>query len=480
MKKPVIEYFKYLSSVPHGSGNCTAVGDLLLKFASERGFEAVRDNLGNVLIRKDGQGKGKNASLPVILQAHQDMVCVKKEDCDLDLKKDPIVLRVDNDILYAEGTSLGADDGMGEAMILAVLDDDENDHPPIEAVFTVDEETGMGGAAGFDMSLLKGRYLINLDSEEEGKVTCACAGGVRLDVRIPMTSADSFENREIIKIEISGLLGGHSGCDIDKNRLSAQRALVSLLKTLKTDDMEILDFNGGLFDNVICSQAYITVAFKSMTEVLELLSHSREFINLYNDNEPSIEFNGTKVSDTEVFKYGFSKDMSRTFLEIIDQIPQGVVMMMKERAGCVDTSMNLGRVYKENSELCLTFSLRSADNGRKEELLNKVTGLVKKIPGAVYSVRDPYPAWTYVEKSQLRDIICDTYKEITGKDMEIVVTHGGLECGYFASGIENSDCISIGPEITDIHSVKEKVSLSSVNRSMELLTRVLTKLSLLV
>ncbi|MBO4762805.1 MAG: M20/M25/M40 family metallo-hydrolase, partial [Lachnospiraceae bacterium] len=235
MTDKVIGFFKDICAIPHGSGNCSGVGDYLVRFAKDRGLEYVRDPKGNVLIRGAAVGAANDPAKTVILQGHQDMVCVRTDDCQLDMAKDSLDLRIENGMIFAAGTSLGADDGIGVAMALAVLDDTQNPHPPIEALFTVDEETGMSGAAEFDTSCLVGKKLINLDSEEEGVVTCACAGGERLDVKIPLSKSIHLASNPTpsemgwIRIHVSGLAGGHSGCDIHKGRLSALRVITDLL-----------------------------------------------------------------------------------------------------------------------------------------------------------------------------------------------------------------------------------------------------------
>ncbi|MCR5432257.1 MAG: beta-Ala-His dipeptidase [Lachnospiraceae bacterium] len=492
MKDKVLKFFKEICDMPHGSGNCTLAGDYLMRFAEERGLEAIRDRKGNVLIKAPAVKRENEHGSTVILQGHQDMVCVKEDNCTIDMARDPLELIIENGMISAKGTSLGADDGIGEAMALAVLDDKVHSRPAIEAIFTVDEETGMSGAAEFDTSILKGKKLINLDSEEEGVVTCSCAGGERLDVCIPLskerpglsspirTSGKKTQEQQKIasvKIEVSGLVGGHSGCDIHKGRLSALRVITDILGKVKGISYAIADFCGGKFDNVICSDAYaVLVTEKNISDKLV------EELKKIADRERIIYQKTEKLISIDIIsseKEYTAKDMllgaeeTKEFLSAMSVIPQGVTLMMKECQGAVDTSMNLGTVRIDGNYLKMTFSLRSSNDERRKELENKVTDALERIKGCTWNVRDPYPAWQFVSVSPLRDVLCKAYKELFGQEMVTAVTHGGLECGYFASKIEGCEIISIGPQIDDIHSVKEKIAIDSIDRTMKLLTRTL-------
>ena len=486
MTDKVIGFFKDICAIPHGSGNCSGVGDYLVRFAKDRGLEYVRDSKGNVLIRGAAVGAANDPAKTVILQGHQDMVCVRTDDCQLDMAKDPLDLRIENGMIFAAGTSLGADDGIGVAMALAVLDDRENPHPSIEALFTVDEETGMSGAAEFDTSCLVGKKLINLDSEEEGVVTCACAGGERLDVKIPLSKsihpASNPTPSEMgwIRIHVSGLAGGHSGCDIHKGRLSALRVITDLLGKMRGIDFGLADYRGGRFDNVICSdaEAVILVDPKDRSAFVSQLTEikDRSFLGYMKiEKGISVDISTSEAAYTgKRFVLGFKE--TSEFLKAMSSIPQGVTLMMQDRPESVDTSMNLGTARIEGDEFKLTFSLRSSCDDRRRELEARVTGTLGGITGCTWNVRDPYPAWQYVTSSPLRDTLCSAYKELFGSEMGTAVTHGGLECGYFASGIEGCELVSIGPQIDDIHSVKEKISVGSIDRTMKLLVKTLEKL----
>lgn len=481
MTERVIEIFKEICAIPHGSGNCEKIGEYLLRFAAKRGLEAYKDNAGNVLIKAPGVNESYKDCETVILQGHQDMVCVKEDGCDIDMRSDPLEIRIENGIISARGTSLGADDGIGVAMALAVIENTKNRRPPIEALFTVDEETGMGGAAAFDTSLLRGKKLINLDSEEEGVVTCSCAGGERVDVRIPL-SETAGGNDCCLRISVSGLIGGHSGCDIHKGRQNAIRIITEMLEAVSEKDFKLFELCGGRFDNVICSDAYAVIAVDPTGKEM-LMNNLRSMGIKLKDKYGSIEKGVTVCVD----ELSVPKDVAATkkilgiketkeFLSVMKEIPQGVVMMMEERPESVDTSMNLGTVSFSENRLKMTFSLRSCCDERKKDLEKKISDSFLKIKGCELKVRDPYPAWQFATSSPLRDALCEAYREEFGSPMDVAVTHGGLECGYFASRIEGCEIVSIGPQIDDIHSVKEKVSVDSIERTVKLLSALLRRL----
>ncbi len=496
LTEKALVFFGDICKIPHGSGNCARIGDYLMKFAGERGLNSTRDEMGNVFISAPAIKKENIPENTVILQGHQDMVCVKEDSCNKDMKNDPLDIIIDNGIISARGTSLGADNGIGVAMTLAVLDETDDPRPPIEAIFTVDEETGMSGAAAFDKNILKGKMFINLDSEEEGVVTCACAGGERIDVKLGLSNSKYVFN-DITKsegadkvcgqtdlckigIHVSGLAGGHSGCDINKGRLNALRVITDILVKIKNIEFCLADYAGGNFDNVICSDAaaVILVERKNKERLFDQLNEIKNKLFIgYVNIEKSISVDLlTSDSLYDLKGYVLGVKQTKDFLSAMNRIPQGVTLMMKDRPDCVDTSMNLGVAKIEGKDLILTFSLRSGCDDRRRELEERVTQILSQIPGCKCNIRNPYPAWTYAPSSRLRDIICETYKEMYGREMETAVTHGGLECGYFASGIKGCDLVSIGPNIDDIHSVNEKISIDSLERTVKLLIGVLNKI----
>lgn len=476
MTHKVIDYFKKICSIPHGSGNCEKIADMICDFGKARGLSVYRDSHDNVILTKGGVGRGVDAA-PVILQGHMDMVCTKTTDADIDMVLEGLKLVEEGDLLYAKGTSLGADDGIGVAMIMAALDNDSIDMPPIEGVFTTDEETGMEGAAALDMSLLKGRYLINLDSEAEGEFTCGCAGGERIDIKLPLVKRD-YLNCSIIELKIAGLKGGHSGCDIDKNRTNAVTFLVRALTVLSKEFVfDISGFDGGRFDNVICNDAAcrIVIPNSSVESLLARLDMMfEEAVKGLKEFEPDIAPAYDVLSRSSEHSLDVIEDTNEV-LSVMNKMPQGVIAMNKEPAGTVETSANAGIIRMESGQLTVTYLIRSCINENKKTVEKLIVNNYSRI-GASCDIRGNYPAWTFVSDSKLRETAIKVYGKMFSKAPAVTVTHGGLECGYFSSGIEGVDCLSIGPQIDDIHSVREKISLSSIDRTTKFLTELLTEL----
>lgn len=475
----VLYYFEQICKIPHGSGNCHALASWLCEFGRSRGLDTHIDDHDNVLIRKPGVGEGASCA-PVILQGHMDMVCTAVPGSDIDMKLDSLKLKRDGDIMYAEDTSLGADDGIGVAMMLAVLDDNDTDMAPIEAVFTTDEEVGMEGAADFDMSLLSGRMLINLDSEAEGEFTCGCAGGERVDFYFPM-KAIKLDNLDVYTLRLYGLKGGHSGCDIDKNRQNAIKLLADIVYQISKElDVVLIDVLGGEFDNVICDEAVCRVAIpRDQSEKLcdIFTKASCETQKRLKGFEPDMAFDIVRGdSALDESSTVMAIENSSEFLKAVAEAPQGVVEMSGDFAGAVQTSLNLGIACVDGNSLSMTFLLRSSVNEQKALLERRLVTILTQVPGCTYSVRGTYPAWSFAPDSKLREKASALYEQMFGKPPVLTVTHGGLECGYFSSGINGVDCLSIGPQIDDIHSVREKISISSIDRTSRFLSELLKNL----
>lgn len=476
MTQKVIDYFKQICSIPHGSGNCSKIADMLSNFGTSRGLSVYRDSHDNVIIKKPGVGRGINSS-PVILQGHMDMVCTKTADADIDMAKDGLKLVEEGDILYAKNTSLGADDGIGVAMIMAALDNDSIDMPPIEGVITTDEETGMEGAAALDMSTLKGRYLINLDSEAEGEFTCGCAGGERIDIKMPLIKRD-YLHCSVIELKVTGLKGGHSGCDIHRNRTNAITFLVRALRELSKEyAFDICGLNGGQFDNVICNDAFCRIVIpdteadsisKCLNDMFdEAVSGLREY-------EPDIAPAFDVICSGKELSIEVTDDTNEV-LDALNKIPQGVIAMNIEPEDTVETSANVGIIRMDSGFLKITYLIRSCVNENKKMTEKLIVNNYSRI-GASYDIRGNYPAWSFVSDSRLRETAVKVYSNMFGKAPVVTVTHGGLECGYFSSGIDGIDCLSIGPQIDDIHSVREKISLSSIDRTVRFMTELLKEI----
>lgn len=471
--KKVFEFFALLSSVPHGSGNTKAISDICVRFAVERGLEYHRDELNNVIIIKEATA-GYESGEPIILQGHLDMVCAKEPDDPRDMSKVPVEIAVDGDWVHAVGTSLGGDNIIAVAMALAVLDSSELCHPRIEAVFTTDEETGMDGARGLDASPLKGRRMLNLDSEEEGVLTCGCAGGARVDCTIGVTRESAGNEYDGYHIKIGGLRGGHSGCDIDKGHANANKLMTRFLYScIERLDIRLARFEGGKFDNVITPEAEAEVVVP-VSEAAAFEAFAKAYGAIFK-NEYSASDDGVfiTVEKREALSPLTREDTSRVLLALL-LIPQGVEEMSMDIKGLVQTSLNLGVLRLEESELRCSLSVRSSILTQKEMLIQRIRAAVECVGGQI-SVRSAYPGWQFAKVSPIRDIVADVFAEVYGKPAGITATHGGLECGLFIEKLPGLDAVSFGPDLRDIHSVRERMSVSSVQRMWVALCKILEK-----
>lgn len=462
----VFRFFEELTRLPHGSGNTAAASGWVVKFAEERGLKYRRDELGNVIVWKDAS-PGYEDHPAVILQGHLDMVCVQEAGMDHDFEKDPLELEIDGDWVKARGTTLGGDDGAAAAIMMALMDGDSIAHPPIEAVFTVDEEIGLLGAAGLDCSDLKGRKLINLDSEEEGIFTVGCAGGSRCDLaRVYPTVPGTGR---VCRLVIQGLLGGHSGVDIGKGRANANKLLAQALSNLPNP--RLISLYGGEQDNAIPNRA----------EAVVLLSASEgkgaaPFTGL--DLDPALEsgFSGSMgPGELRENIEALSSQDSREVIDLLLAAPNGIQAMEPDLPGQVKTSLNLGILRLQDGALNVTWSVRSSAAAEKEALVQKLQDLAGGC-GASFNRRGDYPAWAYRPDSVLRDTMVRVHREQTGKEPQVVTIHAGLECGLFSEKLPGLDAVSMGPDMQDIHSAREKLSISSMRRTWAYVKEVLRQL----
>ena len=456
----VFRFFEELSRIPRESGHTDAVSAWVEDFARARGLRCRRDELGNVVIWKDAS-PGYEGHPAVILQGHTDMVCVQSPGTDHDFEKDPLTLVLDGDWLRAENTTLGGDDGAAVAMMLALLDDDAIPHPPIEAVFTVDEEIGLLGAAGLDCSDLQGRTLINLDSEDEGVLTVGCAGGARCDLTLslPLRPASG----KLCTLELTGLPGGHSGAEIHKNIPNANRVLAQCLQALP--DARLVSLYGGEQDNAIPDRARaVFVLPEDQTE-----NAPEKFHELKSGAACSFTWAGHAPVDA------LSPEDTRRAVSLILSAPNGVQAMEPDLPGQVRTSLNLGILRLEEGRLRLTWSVRSSAGAEKEKLIEALKALADGC-GGTFSRRGDYPAWEYRPASRLRDVMVRVCRERTGKEPVVETIHAGLECGLLAQKLPGLDAVSIGPDMQDIHSPRERLSIPSVRRTWEYLLAVLAQL----
>ena len=457
-----LKFFEEFSKIPRGSGNTKAIADYLVAFANERGLKVIRDEADNVIISKPAT-PGMEDRPGVILQGHTDIVALKLPDCPIDMEKEGLDLYRDGDNLRARGTTLGADDGVALAYGMALLDSAEIPHPALECVFTSDEETGLIGATALDASVLRGRMLINIDSDEEGIFTVGCAGGGRIDIHVPV-KAKTFIG-QVCTLRISGLKGGHSGVEIHKERANAIKMTAEILS--KLDAVRIGKATAGSADNAIPSDAIILFTTKS--SVLEI----SEAINEASENRPAdetgISFNmDMNISSARLL----SVDDTKNILDLICEMPNGVTRMSEDIEGLVETSLNMGILKLDHKALDLTISVRSAKGEEKAKLIAKVKEIATA-HGAEVSVRGEYPAWEYKKDSHLRDVMCKVYEDMYGKPATVVTIHAGLECGIFSDKMEGLDCVSIGPDNKDIHTPDECLSLPSFNRVYQYLINVL-------
>lgn len=462
--KSVMSFFEDICAIPHGSGNCEKISKYCTEKAKEMGLEAITDSMNNVIIKKPAS-KGYENHPTIILQAHLDMVCEKTPDCSINFEKDGLSLILDGDYITAYGTTLGGDDGIGVAIILAVLKDKNLSHPPIEALFTTDEETGMFGASALDGSNLSGRKMINIDSEVEGVLTVSCAGGARCEIRL---SAEKFSpTNPCYEVVIEGLKGGHSGVEIHKGRHNSNMLMTELLSELKSP-YSIIDIAGGSKDNAIPARTVLKI---STSEDIKTLAEQFKNKKLTSE-EPEL-----KISVSELFaeKSAFTPEASAKITSFLLSLPNGVQKMSEDILGLVQTSLNLGILNTEEDGIYLTFAVRSSVNGEKTELLNTLKEITLKAGGSFEASGD-YPAWEYRKESLLRDTMVEQFEALYGKKPVVEAIHAGLECGILSDKLKGLDAVSFGPNMEEIHTPNERLSISSVERSYSYLCKILENL----
>ena len=469
----VYQFFEEICNIPHGSTNLDRISSYLEKFASDRGLWHVRDASNNVIIIKEAT-PGYEDVEPIILQGHMDMVAVKKPDCDIDLWNDPLRLKVDGDYIYAEGTSLGGDDGIAVAYALAILDSDDIKHPRIEVVITTDEEIGMEGATAIDLSMLKAKRMLNIDSEEEGILLTSCAGGLRADCNIPV--AREQKDGQFYRIEVGGLTGGHSGAEINKERGNAIKLLARVLGTVQESvELQIADIGGGEKDNAIPREAFALVCVSEQAvQVLEDKINELDAI-LKNENQTKEKNLYVKISMTaEEQKSVLTTEATNRVISFLMALPNGIMNMSMDIAGLVETSLNVGVLELKEDMLVSKSALRSSIETAKLYLLKQVENVAKLVGGSIETSGD-YPGWQYNPDSKLRNQMIEIYKEMFHKEPQVEALHAGLECGIMIAKIPGLDCVSFGPDILDIHTTEERLSVSSTNRMWDYLLEILAR-----
>jgi dipeptidase D len=473
--KEVFSFFEQICAIPHGSGNVKAISDYCVAFAKQRGLKVSQDEKQNVIIWKDG-APGYESLEPIILQGHMDMVCVKEPDCPKNLEVEPIELKIDGDYIYADQTSLGGDDGIAIAYALALLDSKTIPHPPLEAIFTVDEEVGMLGAAYIDLSEIQGHKMLNIDSEEEGYFLAGCAGGATVYCNIPITKT-SVKGIGV-HLSIQGLAGGHSGTEIIWQRANANKLMGRLFHTLRNHmGVTIAKISGGEKDNAIAKIAQMDMVLHEddISEFKEVIDHCiADIKHEYSATDPAL--NISYQIDQSVSAYDAFNAASATRVEMaLLHVQNGIIKMSNDIKGLVQTSLNLGVVTENEDTLQLCFSVRSAVGSEKDALIDQLESLTELLGGEC-TIMGKYPAWEYRKDSPLRDLCVKVYQEMYGKEPVVQTLHAGVECGLISEKIPDLDCISFGPDILDIHTTKERMSISSVKRTWEYLIRILSEL----
>lgn len=489
----VFFYFEKICSIPHGSGNTGMIADYCLEFAKLHGLKARKDAADNVVIFKAGSS-GYEDCEPVILQGHLDMVCEKEQDCDIDMSVQSIKACTDGKMVWADGTTLGADDGIAIAFILAVLASDTIAHPPIQAVLTSDEEIGMLGARDLDTSELTAKRLINIDSENEGILYVSCAGGVRAECDIPVVyedavgwvsggeqddnASDAAGNGQVcFAVKISGLAGGHSGVEIHKQHTNAIRLLASLLSHASgAADFRLVSLSGGGKENAIPKEAKAVVSVRSCdatTFEQSIKESAAVWMQEIRATEPyaKIEVEKTDAAADKVLDFHSTENV----IYALWLSPDGVYRMSQEIKGMVQTSLNLGTAYLDTDKLVYKYLIRSNTAAGKKLLLERVNTFVKHLSGNVVTMSD-YPAWEYKSDSQLRKICVESFTKVYGHEPEVTSIHAGLECGILAGKMPGVDMISFGPTLESVHTPDECMDVASVERTWEYLLEILKSL----
>lgn len=469
----VFDYFEEISAIPHGSRNTKQISDYLVAFAKAHNLEYYQDEANNVVMIQEATAGYENAD-PIIIQGHMDMVCEKENDCTIDFEKDGLDLYVDGDFLKARGTTLGGDDGIAVAYALAIMDTPEIAHPRLEVVITVDEEIGMLGAEVIDLSMLKGHKLLNIDSDVEGHFLTSCAGGMTIEVALPVTRM--AQTGLEMTVTVTGLEGGHSGAEIDKEHANANIVMGRVLKYV-TDRMEagIIAMAGGLKDNAIPreAEAVLLIPAEKKDECFAYLAEIEKVLkNEFSSSDAGICVNAVAGEEKEAQILSYNS-MSKVIF-YLRQVPNGVQHMSRVMPGLVETSLNMGILTLNEDALVTTTSARSSVSSRKEEILDRVAHLVEFLGGEV-EVNGDYPAWEYKADSEIRETISAVYKELFDEEPVFEAIHAGLECGILSGKIEDLDCVSFGPNNFDIHTPKERLSISSTEKVWKLLKEFLKR-----
>lgn len=467
----VFRYFEEICAIPHGSRNTKAISDYLVSFAKAHGLRYRQDDSNNVVIFAPGTC-GLEDHESVILQGHMDMVCEKDAGCPLDMAVDGLDVTHDGCCIFAKGTTLGGDDGIAVAYALAILDDNTIAHPPLEVIVTVDEEIGMLGAAAMDLADVKGRTMLNLDSEDEGIFTVSCAGGATCTVSL------NAERKAVygpcVRLSVEGLRGGHSGAEIHKNRANANKVMGDFLGRIqKLMPLCLTSFSGGSKDNAIprACQATVVAMGIGLERINDIAAQlQQEVRETYDEPEALVQAFDVDALGGNALTTAATADV----ISLLCAAPNGVQAYCPDMPELVQTSLNLG-IAKLGDRFTATFSVRSSVNAEKEGLITKLKELADFYNGT-YSQSGTYPAWEFKKDSRLRDVMVPIYTRMFGKEPKVLAIHAGLECGLLGDKLPGLDCVSIGPQMHDIHTSREKLEIASTKRTWDFLLEVLKAL----
>lgn len=470
-----IRYFQDLTRIPRASGNEQAVSDWLLQFAADHNLEAKRDELLNVLIVKEGQGSGQGKE-PVILQGHQDMVCEKNDDTDFDFSKDPLDIYMDGDLLKARGTTLGGDDGVAVAYMLSILASEDLNHPPLECLFTTQEETGMGGAEVVKPEWLEGCRMINLDCGPENVFVVSSAGGARMELLLK-NEQSSVDTGHLVSLRVEGLIGGHSGECIDLERGNALKIMGRLLERLaQKNEVSLVSLEGGDKDNAIpreCTAKFVVSngeqALFGLQELMEELSSE------YQTTDPSLKFDSSTKPIEEPIS-AFSTSFSKEVIELLFALPDGPARHYVGENNMVASSNNIASIRVENDSVHIITSVRAAVESMLDEIIGRIQVISEKF-GAEVNVYSCYPGWAYDPDSSLRKSAEEVYEALFGLKPQVEMVHAGLECGIFKDKIPDLDIIATGPKTIDIHTPEEALDIPSFDREFIFIKGLLEALS---
>lgn len=476
IEQNVFKYFSEISKIPRGSGNEKAISDYLLDFGKDLGLESIQDDANNIIIKKAAT-KGYENAPTVIIQGHMDMVCEKNKDKVHDFTKDPIELVVKDDFVYANGTTLGADDGIAVAYAMAILASNDISHPALEVLITTDEEAGMSGAMALNPEHISGKIVLNLDNEEEGKLLVSCAGGIRTKSIIKIQLEDKKEATKEFSIEVKGLKGGHSGMEIHLGKGNSNKIIGRILKNISNEiSFNLVSIEGGSKNNAIPREASAVISINEIDKgkLLEIVANlTKDLKNEFATKDPGLLINISET--TSANNKVLSNEITQKVIDLLYMYPNGVNTESADIKGLIESSTNLGVVSMNENEVEFDSAVRSSVFSLREDIVQKIK-CITELCGGEFSSNSGYPEWPYKADSKIREICKDVFKRMYNKEPEIVAIHAGVECGLFKEKLGDLDMISFGPDLYDVHTPNEHMSISSVERCYEYLLEVLKEI----